>query len=168
MNDLNFQMSRKAPARPLQRSSSESSSEESDADDDSSVHASQWKCRLAKPTEADSSDDGRRRSKSSRKSSRSDSGKKKRRGADYDSDDQALVPSGSQRSGSIPAAPPMVKPTASKRRRHESEWLPDDSELEAETTGAKTMRRSEEHPELNEGEGDPPPAKRRGKSKGNL
>ena len=28
------------------------------------------------------------------------------------------------------------------------------------------MRRSEEHPELNEGEGDPPPAKRRGKSKG--
>jgi hypothetical protein len=28
------------------------------------------------------------------------------------------------------------------------------------------LRRSEEHPELNEGEGDPPPAKRRGKSKG--
>ena len=76
LNDLNFQMSKKAPARPLQRSLSESSSEESDADDDSSVHASQWKCRLAKPTEADSSYDGRRRSKSSRKSSRSDSGKK--------------------------------------------------------------------------------------------
>ncbi len=137
MNYLNFQMSRKPHARPLQRSSSESSSEESDADDNSSVLVSQLKRRPAKPTEADSSDDGRRRSKSSRKSSRSDSWKKGRRDADYDSDDQALVPSGSRRSGSIPAAPPMVKPTASKRRRPESERLPDDSELEAETTGAK-------------------------------
>jgi len=62
----------------------------------------------------------------------------------------------------------MVKPTASKRRRHESERLPDDSELEAETTGAKTMRRFEEHPELNKGEGAHPPAKRRGKSKGGV
>ena len=104
LNDLNFQMSKKASNRPLQRrSSTESSSEESDADDDSSVHASQWKRNLAKPTEADSSDDGRRRSKSSRKSSRSDSGKKGRRDADYDSEDQALVPSGSRRSGNIPA-----------------------------------------------------------------
>ena len=37
----------------------ESSSEESDADDISSLLFSQWKRRRAKPTEADSSDDGR-------------------------------------------------------------------------------------------------------------
>ena len=164
MNDLNFQQMSRKGARPLQLSS-ESSSEDSDSDDNSSVLASQWKRRPAKPTEADSSDDGRRRSKSSRKSSRSDIGKKGRKTAEYDSEDQALVPSGSRRSGSIPAAPPVIKPTASKKRRSESEMLPDDSELEAETTGAKTMRRSKDHPELNEGEGDPPPAKRRGKSK---
>ena len=65
------------------------------------------------------------------------------------SDDVAL---GSQPSGSIPAAPPMVQPKASKRRRQRSETVPDDSELE--------------HPEQDEREGNPPPAKRRGSSKG--
>ena len=46
------------------------------------------------------------------------------------SDDVALVPRGFRPSGSIPAAPPMVQPKASKRRSQRSESFPDDSELE--------------------------------------
>ena len=48
------------------------------------------------------------------------------------SDDVALVPRGSRptSSGSISAAPRMVQPKASKRRRQRSESFPDDSELE--------------------------------------
>jgi len=139
----------KAAAQVVARSSSSSESSSGDSDDDiSSVAVSQLRRR-----QNNSDDDTNERRKGKSKSNRSNSGKKGRsRGADYDSDDVALVPRESRPIGSIPAAPPMVQPKASKRRRQRSETVPDDSELE--------------HPEQDEREGDPPPAKRRGSSKG--
>ena len=140
----------KAAARAVARSSSSSESSESSSGD-SDDHISS--VAVSRRRQNNSDDDTNERRKGKSKSSRSDSGKKGRnRGADYNSDDVALVPRGSRPSGSIPAAPPMVQPKASKRRRQRSETVPDDSELE--------------HPEQDEREGDLPPAKRRRSSKG--
>ena len=120
-------MSKHKAAARVARSSSLSESSSGDSDDDiSSVLVSQLRRR-----QNNSDDDTNKRRKGKSKSSRSDSGKKGRsRGDDYNSDDVALVQRGSGPSGSIPAAPPMVQPKASKRRRQRSESFPDDSELE--------------------------------------